>query len=119
MFRTLGYSITALAALGSALLLGCAGQKPAAEAAPKNLTTAPRSTLSFDTPVEQIAADPRGKVILNDDIPGLLANPNYFMIENMNLSQIAAMSGGRITKAQLDLVRANLSHLSARGKTQQ
>jgi hypothetical protein len=117
MFKPLRSSITALAALGPALLLGCAAQKPAAEAASKNLTATPASTLSLDTPVEQIAADPRGKAILNDDVPGLLANPNYFMVENMSLSQIAAISGGRITKAELDLVRADLSHLTASGKT--
>jgi hypothetical protein len=117
MFKPLRYSITAFAALGPALLLGCASQKPAAEAASKNLTTTPVSTLSLGTPVEQIAADPRGMVILNDDVPGLLANPSYFMFENMSLSQIAAVSGGRITKAELDLVQADLSHLATTGKT--
>jgi hypothetical protein len=117
MSKTLRYSITAFAALGPLLLLGCAAQKPAAEAATKNLTITPVAALSLDTPVEQIAADPRGKAILNDDVPGLLGNPDYFMFETMSLSEIAALSGGRITKAELDAVKADLSHLSTAGKT--
>jgi hypothetical protein len=108
MFEPIRYSITVFAALGPALLL------VAAEAPPKNLMTTPVSTLSLDTPVEQIAADPRGKVILNDDVPGLLSNPSYFMVENMSLSQIAAVSGGRITKAELDLVQSDLWHIERR-----
>jgi hypothetical protein len=57
-------------------------------------------TLSLDTPVEQIAADPGGKAVLNRDVPGLLANPSYFLFENMNLSQLAAVSGGRANPAR-------------------
>ena len=117
MFRPLRYSITAFAALGPTLLLGCAAQKTTTEAASRNLATTPVTALSLDAPVEQIAADPRGKMILNHDIPGLLGNPSYFMFENMSLSQIAALSGGRITNAELDLVKVDLSHLSTTGKT--
>src|ERR1700692_1370177 len=116
MFKPLRYGVMAFAALSPALLLGCSAQKPTAEAATKNLTATPALTLSLDTPVEHIAADPRGKAILNRDVPGLLASPSYFMFENMSLSQIAAVSGGRITKAELDLVQADLSQLSATGQ---
>src|ERR1700686_1685426 len=116
MFKPLRYSVMAFAALGPALLLGCGAQKPNAEVASKDLTAAPVLTLSLDTPVEDIAADRRGKGILNHDVPGLLASPSYLMFENMSLSQIAAVSRGRITKAELDLVQANFSHLSTTGK---
>ena len=116
MFKPLRYSVMAFAALGPALLLGCGAQKPNAEVASKDLTAAPVLTLSLDTPVEDIAADPRGKGILNHDVPGLLASPSYLMFENMSVSQVAAVSGGRITKAELDLVQANLSQLSTTGK---
>jgi hypothetical protein len=102
MFKPFRYSIAIFATLGPALLL------VTAEAPSKNLTTTPVSTLSLDTPVEQIAADPRGKAILNRDVPGLLANPSYFLFKNMSLSQLAAASGGRLTKAELDLVQADL-----------
>jgi len=119
MFKPLRYSVMAFATLGPALLVGCGAQKPTAEAASKNLTATPVSTLSLDTPVEHIAADPRGKAIVNHDVPGLLASPSYFMFENMSLSQIAAVSGGQITKAELDLAQADLSQLSATEKTGQ
>jgi hypothetical protein len=119
MFKPLRFSTMAFAALGPVLLLGCAAQEPTAEAASKNLTPTPAPTLSLDTPVETIAADPRGKAILNHDVPGLLASPSYSMFENMNLSQIAAVSGGRITKAELDMVQANLSQISSTGETGQ
>jgi hypothetical protein len=108
MFTPLPYSIMTFAALGPALLL------VAAEAPSKNLTPPPVLTLSLDTPVEQIAADPRGKAVLNRDVPGLLANPSYFLFKNMSLSQLAAASGGRLTKAELDLVKADLWRIERR-----
>jgi hypothetical protein len=95
----------AVAALGPVFLLACAAQKPARG-----------PTFSLDTPVEKISADPRGKAILDRDVPDLMASRRYVLFEDMSLSQIATLSGGRLTKAKLDLIEDDLSRLSATGK---
>jgi hypothetical protein len=112
MFKPLRYSVMAFVALGPALLLGCGAQQTTNEAASNNLPATPAPAFSLDTPVEHIAADPRGKAILNHDVPGLMASRSYLLFEDMSLSQIATVSGGRLTKAKLDLVQADLSQLS-------
>jgi hypothetical protein len=107
------------AALSPAFLLGCSAQKPTADTASNNLAAAPGPTFSLDTPVEHIAADSRGKAILDHDVPGLMASQSYLLFEDMSLSQIATVSGGRLTKAKLEVVQADLSQLSTAGKTGQ
>jgi hypothetical protein len=119
MFKPLRYSVIGFAALGPALLVGCGAQKPTVDTASNKLATAPGPTFSLDTPVEHIAADPRGKAILNHDVPGLMASPSYLLFDDMSLSQIATVSGGRLTKAKLDVVQADLSQLSTTGKSGQ
>ncbi len=119
MFKPLRYSVIAFAALGPALLVGCGAQKPPAATASSSLAAVPGPTFSLDTPVEHIAADPRGKAILNHDVPGLMASPSYLLFDDMSLSQIATVSGGRLTKAKLDVVQADLSQLATTEKTGQ
>jgi hypothetical protein len=119
MFKPLRYGVMAFAALGPAALLSYGIQKPTDDAASNNPPAAPAPVFSLDTPVEHIAADPRGKRILNHDVPGLMASRSYLLFEDMSLSQIAIVSGGRLTKAKLDLLQADLSQLSATGKSGQ
>jgi hypothetical protein len=119
MFKPLRYRVMSFAALSPALLLGCSAQKPIADTGSQNLTATLGPAFSLDTPVEHIAADPRGKAILDHDVPGLMASPSYLLIDDMSLSQIATVSGGRLTKAKLDVVQADLSQLSTTGKSGQ
>ncbi len=116
MFKPLRYSVLAFVALSPVLLLGCGAQKSTVGATSNSVAATPGPTFSLDTPVEDIVADPRGKVILDRDVPGLTANRSYFLFEEMSLSQIATVSGGRLTKATLDVVEADLSKLIATGK---
>jgi hypothetical protein len=74
---------------------------------------APKPALSVNTPVEVIVADPRGKAILNGDVPGLLSNPKYQLFSDMSLVQLSTLSCGRLTKAKLAQVQADLAQLSA------
>ena len=37
-----------------------------------------------------------------------MASQSYILFEDMSLSQIATVSGGRLTKAKLDVVQADL-----------
>lgn len=117
MFKPLRYSALAFAALSPVLLLGCSAQKSTAGGASNSVAATPGPTFSLDTPVDHIVADPRGKVILDRDVPGLTASRSYFLFEEMSLSQIAAVSGGRLTKDTLDVVQADLSQLTGTGKS--
>ncbi len=67
---------------------------------------------SLDTPVEKIAADDRGKAVLDRDLPGLMGSSSYLLFDDMSLSQIATLSSGQLTKSKLDLVEADLSGIS-------
>jgi hypothetical protein len=69
-------------------------------------------SFSLDTPVDRIAADQRGKAVLDRDLPGLMASRSYALFDDMSLSQIATVSGGKLTQSKLDRVQADLSQLS-------
>jgi len=103
--RAVAYSL-----LGPALLSGCGSPPHAATAA--NASPAapgkPACAFTLDTPVDRIAATPNGKAILERDVPGLMASKEYPLFDDMSLSQIALMSGGRLSKDKLNLVQSDL-----------
>jgi hypothetical protein len=105
------YRGTVVLTLGLSTLSGCAGHDPAPVAAPSGTLLAPAPVFSLDTPVDRIAADPRGKAVLQRDLPGLMSSRSYILFDDMSLTQIASVSGGRLTKARLDLVEADLSQI--------
>ncbi|HTJ90343.1 MAG TPA: hypothetical protein VL356_09230 [Acidocella sp.] len=108
----------ALVALSSvAFLLGCSSGHPGATQA-SNDPASGRPVYSLNTPLSHIAADKRGKAILQRDLPGLMASRSYPLFDSMSLSQIAVMSGGRLTQSKLNLVKADLAQLSDSGATQ-
>jgi hypothetical protein len=69
------------------------------------------TALTLDTPVERIAADPRGAAVLNKDVPGLLSDPNYPMFKGMNLKTLASLSSGRLDDQTLAETKADLDAL--------
>jgi hypothetical protein len=119
MFKTLRHSATAFVTLSLAFLPGCSAQKSATDVASDGVAKASRPTFSLNTPVHVIAADQRGKAVLDRDVPGLMASRSYLLFEDMSLSQIATVSSGQLTKAKLDRVEADLAQLSTDGKTGQ
>lgn len=66
---------------------------------------------TLDTPIERIAADPEGAAVLNKDIPGLLANPNYEMFKGMSLNSLAPFSRDKLDKQTLAQTEADLAAL--------
>ncbi|MBU6426147.1 MAG: hypothetical protein KGQ69_07420, partial [Rhodospirillales bacterium] len=58
------------------------------------------------------AADQRGKAVLDLDVPGVMSNPHYMLFSCMSLTQLASMSGGRLTQSKLNQVNADLAELS-------
>jgi hypothetical protein len=107
MFRAVQTHLPKVLLLGLAWLPGCAAQHAAVSPAVAG------KAFSLDTPVERIAADPRGKALLKRDLPGLMSNRSYMLFEDMSLSQIAEVSGGQLTQSKLDVVEADLVKLNA------
>jgi hypothetical protein len=111
----------ALVALSSVILLGCSSGHSGATQAATQASNDPSSgqpVYSLNTPISHIAADKRGKAILEHDLPGLMANRSYPLFDSMSLSQIAVMSGGRLSQSKLNLVKAHLAQLSNSDATQ-
>ena len=102
MFTKAFLVATALLALGQS----APAQSPTAVTATTNYT--------LDTPLETIAADPEGTVVLNKNIPGLLTDPSYGVIKSMTLKTIARLSGGDLTDQMLAQTEADLKALSAK-----
>ncbi len=75
-------------------------------------TTAPAAKLTIDSTVEAIAADPRGKAILDAQFPGMLAHESYPMFKGMSLKQLQPYSNGRVTDAHIATVTAELAKLN-------
>ena len=87
------------------------GEQPAITVA---LLAAPPSgrRLTVDMPVARLCADPRAKAVLDSDLPGLTTRPEFAFFKNMSLKHIKAMSGGRLTDADLAKVDAGLARLA-------
>ena len=88
--------------------LGCAAPQPAsASVTPGGFT--------LDTPIEVIAADPRGEAVLNKNLPGLLTNPSYYLFRGMSLKALASASSGRVSQQTLTQTLADLAALPKPG----
>jgi hypothetical protein len=77
---------------------------------------APPGPLSLNTPIEAICALPAGKAVLDRDLPGLTARPEFAMFKAMTLKQLQPMSRGHITEATLARVAADLKAINAEAK---
>jgi hypothetical protein len=73
---------------------------------------APHAVFDRHTPVEKIAADPDGAAVLNKDMPGLLTHPSYSDFKGMSLRQLQEMSGGDMSKEDVEKTEADLMALS-------
>lgn len=119
MLKAFQYSVAAFVFFLAGFLPGCSAQTASPEVATSAAVAAAKPAFSLDTSVEKIAADRRGKAILDRDIPDLMSNRSYPMFEDMSLDQIASLSSGRLTQANLDVVKADLAKLSAEEKAGQ
>jgi hypothetical protein len=63
------------------------------------------------SPIAQICAYPGGKQVLDDDLPGLTARPEYAFFQNMSLKALQRASGGRLKADDLMKVDADLRAL--------
>jgi putative polyketide hydroxylase len=65
--------------------------------------------LTLDTPLEQIAAVPDGKAVLDAHLPMLAAHPKYVTFKSMSPRQLQPVSDGKLTDAALTKAEAALS----------
>ena len=91
------------------LLLGCSSHSRDANPMPDSGSF----RFSLDTPIERIAATQGGKEVLDRMVPGLMASRSYPLLDDMSLSQVATLSGGRISREKLNEVEAQLVQLNS------
>lgn len=102
------------AAIAAALALTTAApafaQTAAASAAPA-APAAPAAATKFnlDTPIETIVADPKGKAVIDTDIPPLTSHPAYDQFKSMSLRALQPLSQGAITDDLLKKVETDLA----------
>jgi hypothetical protein len=75
----------------------------------RKAVVASSGVLTLNSPIQDIAADPRGRAILQKDLPGLCDRPEFVMFKSMTLTELAGLSHGKLTKADLDEVRSDLA----------
>ncbi len=78
----------------------------------RRIPSNPAPKFTVQTPIDRIAANERGKAVLDRDVPGVMSNPHYELFCSMSLSQLATLSGGQLTKTKLNQVNADLAELS-------
>lgn len=49
---------------------------------------------SLDTPIEKIAANPAGRALIEAELTGLLAHPNYPQYKTKSINELSVMLGG-------------------------
>lgn len=107
MCKKLRPTTVAVVTLGTVLLFGCAHKS-------STLASSANQAFTVDTPLDVIAADPDGMVVLVKDVPGVMFSSKYPLIEDMSLAQIAILAGGKIPKSKLNQVQGDLNKLAAK-----
>lgn len=108
---------TGIVIAGIVLLTGCAmhnggGALAMNDKTTKSQTPPQKIAFSITTPIDRIAADQRGKAVLERDVPGVMSNSRYELYSCMSLSQLASLSGGRLSQDKLSHVNQDLAELS-------
>ncbi|MCT2557839.1 hypothetical protein N0B51_02465 [Tsuneonella sp. YG55] len=67
---------------------------------------------TLDTPIAAIAADEKGKAILEANLPGLTTHEHFEMFKGMSLNQLAPMAGDRMPAEALAKVKADFEALN-------
>ena len=91
----------------AALMLPTIAAAQTATPAPAALAATGKFTL--DTPIETVVADPKGKAVVDADLPGTTTHPMYDQFKAMSLNQVAPMASDKLTPAVLAKVAADLA----------
>lgn len=79
--------------------------------APAPAPATANAKLTIDSSIETIAANPKGKAILDATFPGMIAHESYAMFKGMSLKQVQPYANGRITDEQVAKVAAELAKI--------
>ncbi|WP_404335343.1 hypothetical protein AB2M62_15905 [Sphingomonas sp. MMS12-HWE2-04] len=100
-------------ALPTALALACLAAPAFAQTtpapAPAPTTAAATAKFTLDTPIATIAADAKGKTVLDTDLPGTTTHPMYESFKGMSLRQVQAFAPDKLTDERLKKVETDLA----------
>ena len=99
-------------AFAAAIVMTLATPALAQDAAPAASAPAAAAKFNLDTPIEQLVANEKAKTVLDADMPGLSAHPQYEMFKTMSLKQLQPMSGGSISDEVLKKVETDLATIA-------
>jgi hypothetical protein len=103
-------AITAVVGLTIAMPAFAQTMAPSVPAAPATApATAPTAKYTLDTPIETIVADPKGKAVIDADIPPLTSHPMYEQFKSMSLRGLQPISQGNLTDEILKKVEIDLA----------
>ncbi|MFA5969453.1 MAG: hypothetical protein WC816_09460 [Sphingomonas sp.] len=102
--------LTPTAALALSLAAPAMAQT-GAPAAAEPATPAVATKFSLDTPIETIVADPKGKAVIEADIPPLTSHPAFDQFKSMSLRALQPLSGGAISDDLLKKVETDLASI--------
>ena len=106
----------AVAAMATiAAFSGSAWAQQPAPTAPAPVQMAATS-LSLDTPIVEIVADPDGKAVLDKDVPGLTTHPMYDRFKTLSLKELQPKMGGGIGDDAMVSTARDLAALDATKK---
>lgn len=66
-------------------------------------------TLTIDSPIEALVANPKAKLIVDANFPGMTAHPAYEQFKGMSLKQLQPMSQGAISEEAVKKAEAELA----------
>ena len=100
-------TLTAVAATLTMLATPAWADVPAAMPA----MPAASAKFSLDTPVETLVANPATKAVLEANLPGITAHPQYETFKGMSLSVLAGFAPDKLTPERLAAVAAALAKI--------
>ncbi len=94
------------------VILACALMVAAplsAQTAPAPAPVVATAMLTIDSPIEALVADPKAKMIVDTNFPGMTAHPAYDQFKGMSVKQLQPMSQGVITDEAVKKAEAELA----------
>ena len=79
--------------------------------APAAAPQAAPAGFTLDTPIQDIAANPAGRAVLDKDLPTLRSNPSYEQFKMLSLTELVPYSDGKLTPQLLARTQSDLARL--------
>lgn len=106
-----GLAFLALAACAHTAPPGPEGVADLGAEPPGGAKAARPQALSSRSSIAELCANAQAKAVLDRDLPGLTARPEFDLFKHMSLRTLKSMSGGRLTDADVAKVDVDLAKL--------